>query len=248
MGIVSAAVWACALRPEPDPTPVIDPNLPELDASWRPKPWLPNQAESDAGALGSSTSSSGEDPLSKSGQDSGGPTSSTWSQGDVLVTEVMFNPSGSEPATEWIEVYNATSGFVDLAGLAIVDGADRSHTISERVTLAPKQYGVLVRSRSAALAASVPSTSIVYEYGDVATGSGGIQLGNGATGAVYLKSGATTITQAKYGSWPSSGGSSLQLKTLAYVDAMQGTSWCISTTRWATSSDQGTPGAPSDCP
>src|SRR5262249_53004365 len=43
-------------------------------------------------------------------------------QGDVLISEVMFNPSTAEPQTEWFEVYNTTSMQLLLSGVMIKDG------------------------------------------------------------------------------------------------------------------------------
>jgi hypothetical protein len=47
--------------------------------------------------------------------------------GDLVITEIMFNPAfGTDATSEWVEVYNATDGSVNLNGLLIVetDGAD----------------------------------------------------------------------------------------------------------------------------
>lgn len=40
---------------------------------------------------------------------------------ELLITEIMYNPASTEPAWEWVEVYNAGDGIVDLAGYVIDD-------------------------------------------------------------------------------------------------------------------------------
>ena len=44
-----------------------------------------------------------------------------YSSGDVLITEVEYNPVGLEPDGEWIEIYNPNSSPVDLTGFKIGD-------------------------------------------------------------------------------------------------------------------------------
>ncbi len=40
---------------------------------------------------------------------------------DVITTEIMYNPAGSEPRTEWIEVYNRGTSPADLSGWSFDD-------------------------------------------------------------------------------------------------------------------------------
>jgi hypothetical protein len=123
-------------------------------------------------------------------------------RGDVVVTEVMFDPTGPEPASEWIEIWNGKSSARSLAGLTLRDGAGRTHLIAGamgEVAVAPNRYVVLVRDRAAALASGVPAEAIVYEYGTGLTSSEGIQLANGASGAIALFDGDTEISGIAYG-------------------------------------------------
>jgi hypothetical protein len=162
----------------------------------------------------------------------------------VLITEVMFNPTGVEPDTEWVEVFNTTSEDRTLSGLNLIDGAGRTHVIGAGVTLAAGAYQLLVRDRTAAIAAGVPAGVILYEYGAV----GDVQLANGVTGGVSLENGATSIAEAPYGGWFSNNGASIQLKTLSYAASSMQASWCQSAVVWTGSTDFGTPGAAADCP
>lgn len=167
----------------------------------------------------------------------------------MLITEVMYDPFGTEPAGEWFELHNVASSARTLSGLSIVDGGNRTHTIGAGITIDPGAYVVFARVKTSAVAGKVPATAIVYEYGAGLPDNGGIQLANGTTGGLYLRDGATQIAQADYGGWYSqSGGSSVQLKTLTYAGSAQMSGWCLSLNVWTTGSDKGTPGAASDCP
>jgi uncharacterized protein len=49
------------------------------------------------------------------------------SQGSLIISEIMYNPASSEPAWEWIELYNSGPAAVDLAGYVIDDDNTSSH-------------------------------------------------------------------------------------------------------------------------
>ena len=173
--------------------------------------------------------------------------------GELLITEVMYDPSGTEPDQEWIELFNAAAEPRLLSGLTLKDGGNRMEAIAADppIVLAPGQYAVLARNASAATAALVPPSAIVLEYGGGVSVSQGVLLANGVGGAVWLMDGTTTIASAQYGGWysqPSPGGRSIQLKTLSLVASGQQSSWCLASTPWATGADKGTPGQKSDCP
>ena len=170
-------------------------------------------------------------------------------QGEVLITEVMFNPTGTEPDAEWFELHNTTASPKILSGLTLTDGAARTHTIAAGVTIAPNAYAVFVRLRTAAATAKVPTAAILYEYGTGLTATTGIILANGTTGAIKLSDGATTIATVPYGSFAIGAvAKTLELKVLTYAGAQVAASWCAAATPWATGSDNGTPGAVGDCP
>ncbi len=260
--LTAALVWGCAQGGSSDVFSEIDPSLPEVDASWSPSPntpseKLPARSEDDGESSAPDANEAEEVPPQAAATPDGGspdtskpvaPSAPKPTQGEVLITEVMYDPSGNEPASEWLELHNKSAGPRSLSGLTIVDGGNRTHVIGAGVTIAAGAYVVLVRSESAAISAKVPAAAIVYEYGAGLSSGAGIQLANGSTGGVSLKDGATTLAQASYGGWYSqSGGSSVQLKTLTYPAGAQKASWCLSVSPWTTGSEKGTPGAPSDC-
>jgi len=165
---------------------------------------------------------------------------------EVVISEVMYDPSTAEPSTEWLELTNTTAAPKLLSGLTLTTPGGGSFTFpaSPELTIAPGAYVVIAQNRVAAVAALVPAASIVAEYG-AALGS----LSNGTTGGVSLSNGATVIARANYaGFFPSPQGASIQLKTLTFAAAATAANWCVSPTAFAVTADKGTPGAPSNCP
>ncbi len=43
------------------------------------------------------------------------------SYGDVVISEILYDPFGAEPANEWVELYNPTSGSIDVSGWVLTD-------------------------------------------------------------------------------------------------------------------------------
>lgn len=62
----------------------------------------------------------------------------------LVLNEVLANPSGPEPQSEWVEIGNAGSREASLAGYRLVDSG--GETILPDVVLAPGSFGVVVRS------------------------------------------------------------------------------------------------------
>lgn len=249
----------CAMSEPADLTPDLDRNLPGVDAAYDPSPAEGGKTgapASDAGNEtenpGGGTPDSGTKPIvtPDSGPvDSGPPATPKPGPGEVLITEVMYDTFGTEPDSEWIELYNKASSVRTLTGLTIKDGGGRTHVIGTALTIAPGTYVLLARTKVGAVAAKVPASVIVYEYGEGLPSNAGVQLANGATGGVSLLNGPVVITQAPYGGWFSqSGGSSAQLSILDGAQSTAKNSWCLSSNTWTTGSEKGTPGAAEDCP
>lgn len=209
-----------------------------------------SDAGADAGA--DAAAEAGSDAGSDAGtqpSDDGGAAATKPVQGEVVLSEVMYNPLGTEPDTEWLEVYNTANGPRLLSGLVIRDGSNRSHTIAANVVAPPGAYVVLASVRSAVVASGVPDAVIVYEYN---AGPGTqVQLANSSGGEVVLLDGATEIARSHYGTFGMSSadnGQSIQLRSLDYASAGTKANWCYSSKAWAVGSGKGTPGSPSDCP
>jgi hypothetical protein len=66
---------------------------------------------------------------------------------------------------------------------------------------------------------------------------------------VSLWNGGTELTNVPYGGWGlDSNGHAIELKPLAYAGSDTKANWCQAQNPWTTGSDDGTPGAASDCP
>lgn len=62
--------------------------------------------------------------------------------GRVIINEVLANPAGPEPSSEWVEIKNVGTLTVNLLGMVISDG---SLDVSlPEIQLAPSQFAVLV--------------------------------------------------------------------------------------------------------
>ncbi len=67
--------------------------------------------------------------------------------GQVVLTEVMFDPIGSEHSDEFVELYNAGTVVVNLSGWQICDGSSCDEIIAPNggaVSLLPGQYAVIL--------------------------------------------------------------------------------------------------------
>jgi hypothetical protein len=77
----------------------------------------------------------------------------TIQSGDLLISEVMANPSAvSDTNGEWFELFNASANSIDLNGLTISDDGTNSHQINNAASLliAPGAYLVLGRNGNSA--------------------------------------------------------------------------------------------------
>ena len=67
--------------------------------------------------------------------------------GDLVITEVMANPAGTDDGKEWFELYNATGSTLDLTGVELLagkaDGTDDDRHVMGAVTIESDQYLVL---------------------------------------------------------------------------------------------------------
>ncbi len=162
--------------------------------------------------------------------------------GDLVISEIMFDPAGAEPEGEWIEVANVSSDPVELRGVIVRDGAARSHTIGASAVVAPGAFAILARSTAACVLAGVPASSVIYDYGRGLSAQAGVILANGSSGAILLERGGVTLARVPYGSFglASSSGQSLQARVVVHESISAAASFCASS--------MPTPGAAPSCP
>ena len=170
------------------------------------------------------------------------PTRPQANLGDVVVTEILQNPSAvSDSSGEWFELYNATGSDIDINGWTIGDNDFDSHVISNGgpLTITANSYLVLGVNGD-------PGTNggVVVDY---VYGSGWF-LANGADEVVLLDDSLNEIDRVEYDGgpiFPDPTGASMALIHPA-LDNNVGVSWCTSTTPFG-DGDLGTPGNQNDC-
>lgn len=163
--------------------------------------------------------------------------------GDLVINEIMYNPSTSEPGTEWFEVKNITGSAADINGCTISSGS-ATHTIASAPTIAAGDYFVFGRN------SSITGVTVDYSYG----GSGDIRLNNSGSDDITITCNSTTIDSVTYGTsspWPSStNGTSISFGVTGggAPDSQNdnASNWGHSTSTCCSGSDKGTPGAKND--
>jgi uncharacterized protein (TIGR03382 family) len=97
--------------------------------------------------------------------------------GDVVISELMPNPTGTESLGEWFEIYNTTSADIDVTGFVFHDETDDRFVVggATPVTLPARGYLVLGRSANAAENGGVP-VDYVYSRFNLANRSDEIIL------------------------------------------------------------------------
>ena len=165
-------------------------------------------------------------------------TSTTFSPGDLVITEIMNNADGNDDDKEWFEVYNTTGAAIDMDGFTISDLGSDSHVISGTVTVPALGYAVLGQNASTAANGGV---TVDYAYGF------DITLGNGDDELVLTSPGGTVVDEVVYDDglgWPDASGAakSLDAAILDNVGNDAVANWCDATVAYS-STDFGTPGA-----
>lgn len=160
--------------------------------------------------------------------------------GDLVVTEVMLDPDGTDTGSEWFEIHNTLSTPIDLRGFTVTyrqgTAAAKSHTIRASVVVPSRGYVALGDVRSG------PNPAwIGYSYGD--------DLGafNNSAGTVGIRCAMATMHEFTY----SRAGRSGRARMLGGGSDPEATAasselnWCDapSSTEYAPKS-AGTPGGP----
>jgi hypothetical protein len=170
--------------------------------------------------------------------------------GDLIITEIMYNPAFvGDTSGEYFEMYNTTVNSIELSGLVFTDAGTNNFTIATSLVVAPGAYVVIGVNTTFATNGGV---NVNYDWG-----SSNYALANGGDSIICKDGGGTTICSVAYTTsapWPTSAstnGASLNLDSNSFTLAQSqvGSNWCASTTLIAGSTDRGTPGAANeDCP
>ena len=88
--------------------------------------------------------------------------------GDFVISEFMATPSNvTDPAGEWVELYNNSGSTMNLNGFELHDDASDSHVINADIVLPPGARVVLVRNNDFNTNGGVFAA---YEYGGFVLG------------------------------------------------------------------------------
>ncbi|MDP2305414.1 MAG: lamin tail domain-containing protein [Pseudomonadota bacterium] len=145
--------------------------------------------------------------------------------GPIVITEVIAN-ADDEDAEEFVELYNAGSDTIDLAGLVLSDG-DASDTLQSfdggSTSLAPGGWALIVDAEYA--------DTFVLDAAVVLVTTGDTTLGNGLAVTdpvtLYEADGSTTIDAFLY---PQNPGNAISVERLAWSGGFDGsTNWAAST-------------------
>ncbi len=155
--------------------------------------------------------------------------------GDLVVTEIMANPAGTDDGKEWFEIHNPTSAAIDLTGVRLeaakADGlSDKSHLMGA-VDIQPGQYLVL-----GGVLDEVKPDYVDYAY---AADLGGLYNGSGR---ITLYCNEALVDRVVYAEMPD--GRSLGFDGALPPDSVVNDdldSWCESEVEYETGSF-GTPG------
>lgn len=159
--------------------------------------------------------------------------------GELIVSEVMAEPSGNEALREWFEVYNPTARTLDLEGLRFEDGSGDGFELPAGSTLASGAHWVLGRSADTSVNGGYTPDHV---YADLV-------LGNGSD-TLHILAGATVVDTVAYDTsagFPRRAGYAMALAPTRATasDNDQADAWCTARTMMS-GGDYGTPGAPND--
>ena len=163
----------------------------------------------------------------------------SWSEGQLLITEIMINPdSVSDPAGEWIELYNLTNQTLILNGLVIgsdVDGEAHQITSEDIITVESGAYIIIGLNEDDS---SNGDVEISYEYADVTMSN--------ENDEVYIKADGILLDQVDWddgATMPDAPGATIQLDPNYYDTTLNDLpiAWCQGKFEWAEGSDLGTP-------
>jgi hypothetical protein len=117
--------------------------------------------------------------------------------GPVVINEISYNPPADFDSGDWIELFNRTSGFVDLSGWRLTDAGGGEFTFPENTRLAAGSHLILVED-AARFHAIFPDV-------DNYAGDLGFALANGGETISLLNIDAEPVDQVAYGDsdpWP----------------------------------------------
>ncbi len=159
-------------------------------------------------------------------------------RGDLIITELMINPTGDDDGLEYVEIMNVSGRDIFLDGLVLISGTDNRPDVSAVSGWVSPSIG--------------PGARIVMSEAPPSSRPGGVSVGSmllsNAAGTVSLMCGAVEIDVVAWGDSPATPpeGHALQMAPAASADAPR--IWCASEDPADENGMSGSPGAPNhDC-
>lgn len=180
----------------------------------------------------------------------GGGAGDTANSGDIIVTEVMQNPSAvADSAGEYLELFNTTGAAIDINGWTFTKAANAAtFTVSEIGGLSIPAGGFLVLGNNGDFGTN-GGVTVDYVY------PSGYFLGNGTDSIIVSDVALTEICRVEWdngATFPDPAGASMNLDSGSFTLAasLDGTNWCeTALTQIGGTGDFGTPGAANEvCP
>jgi hypothetical protein len=170
--------------------------------------------------------------------------SPAWSSGDLLITEVMFDPAtATEAQGEWFEIANTSGRTVNLNGLIVTDG-EGLFQVDNDVMIAPDGLVVFANNGDSSLNGGLV---VDFVYGELQRD---FLLANATGDQIEIKDAGTVIVALNFADpgFPLAQGEGrsmqLSLEAVASNDASAGR-WCSSARPFG-DGGLGTPGQPND--
>ncbi len=133
------------------------------------------------------------------------------SAGDLIITEYMANPRGTDPGGEYFELYNTTNNTINIDGWVFKDDGSDSLKIDAGGTLNILPKGFLVLGRSTANSEQIVNRDYIY--------GSGFAIGNGADEIVIQTDTGTEIARINYSNgdpfFLNGGGQAVELSDLS---------------------------------
>lgn len=126
------------------------------------------------------------------------------SNSQIILSEIMFDPAGSEYYNEFIEIYNISpTDIIDLSGWQISDSMDVDFIIAYDmgVKLKPQQYGIILDpgyfENSSQYENLIPPAALILTIDDGAFGSQGLSNST-AEPIILIASNGDTVVKHRY--------------------------------------------------
>ena len=172
------------------------------------------------------------------------PNGPALSAGDLVVTEIMYNPYAAgtiaDTAGEWFEIYNTTDKSIDLGGVVIHDAGKDQFVVPAGNLIGAKSYFVLAISADTTVNGGV---TVGYAYAKAMTLNNTFDTIAIASNGVEIDSVTYDITKG----WLNVNGVSLSLSPSSTTATANDdpSNWCGATSLLP-DGDKGTPGKAND--